>query len=74
MANNINWGKIYESTYWGSGVTDNSINWGKSYADLAGDEVGEIVNAFVLRVETDLGSVESVECLTTSVTYLVSNP
>jgi hypothetical protein len=72
MANN--WGKIYESTYWGNGVTDNSINWGKSYADLAGDEIGEIVDAFVLRVETDLGSVESVECLTTSVTYLVSNP
>ena len=36
MANNINWGKIYESTAWGSGVTDNNISWGKSYADLAG--------------------------------------
>jgi len=36
MANNINWGKIYESTAWGSGVSDNSISWGKSYADLAG--------------------------------------
>ena len=35
MANNINWGKIYESTAWGSGV-DNSIGWGDSYADLAG--------------------------------------
>jgi hypothetical protein len=34
MANN--WGKIYESTAWGSGVTDNNISWGKSYADLAG--------------------------------------
>lgn len=37
MANSINWGKIYESTYWGSGVTDNTINWGKSYRNLAGD-------------------------------------
>ena len=37
MANSINWGKIYESTYWGSGVADNTINWGKSYRDLAGD-------------------------------------
>ena len=36
MANNINWGKIYESTAWGSGVDNNTINWGKSYADLAG--------------------------------------
>ena len=36
MANTINWGKIYESTAWGSGVTDNNISWGKSYADLAG--------------------------------------
>jgi len=36
MSNNINWGKIYESTAWGSGVTDNNISWGKAYADLAG--------------------------------------
>lgn len=36
MANNINWGKIYESTAWGN--TDNSISWGKSYADLAGGD------------------------------------
>ena len=35
MANSINWGKIYDSTYWGVGVTSNSINWGKSYADIA---------------------------------------
>ena len=38
MANNINWGKIYESTAWGSGVDNNTINWGKSYADLAGGD------------------------------------
>jgi len=36
MANNINWGKIYESSAWGSGVTNNSIDWGKIYVDDAG--------------------------------------
>jgi len=36
MANNINFGKIYDSTWWGVGVTSNNINWGKSYLDLAG--------------------------------------
>lgn len=35
MANSINWGKIYDSTYWGVGVTSNNISWGKSYADIA---------------------------------------
>jgi len=35
MANSINWGKIYESTNWGVGVTSNAINWGKSYSDIA---------------------------------------
>jgi hypothetical protein len=34
MANNINWGKIYESTWFGSGVVDNNISWGIVYADL----------------------------------------
>jgi len=34
MSNNINWGKIYESTAWGN--TDNNISWGSAYADLAG--------------------------------------
>lgn len=33
MANTINWGKIYESTWFGVGV-NNTINWGKIYADL----------------------------------------
>jgi len=36
MANNINWGKIYDNTYWGIGVTTNTISWGKVYSDLAG--------------------------------------
>ena len=36
MANNINWGKIYDTTYWGVGVTNNTISWGKVYSDLSG--------------------------------------
>ena len=49
MANNINFGKIYDSTWWGVGVTSNTINWGKSYLDLAGggDE------RFIFSVKTD---------------------
>ena len=43
MSNNINWGKIYESTAWGSGVSDNSISWGKSYADLAGGGLDAVI-------------------------------
>jgi len=49
MANNINFGKIYDRTWWGVGVTSNNINWGKSYLDLAGggDE------RFIITVKTD---------------------
>ena len=27
MSNNINWGKIYDTTWFGSGVVDNNISW-----------------------------------------------
>ena len=37
MANTINWGKIYETTYFGIGVSNNTTNWGKIYADLVSD-------------------------------------
>ncbi len=73
MANNINWGKIYESTWFGSGVVNNTINWGKVYADLTG-VVPAIVNDFSARVEADGGVVESTECLTTDLTFLTDNP
>lgn len=36
MANNIDWGKIYESTNFGNGRTDNTIDWGIVYKDLGG--------------------------------------
>ena len=52
MANNINWGKIYESTWWGN--TDNNISWGKSYADLAGGGFDADYQA-VLDQSTSLG-------------------
>ena len=56
MSNNINWGKIYESTAWGSGVTDNNISWGKSYADLAGGGSGfDADYQAVLDQSTSLG-------------------
>jgi hypothetical protein len=28
------WGKIYEYTWWGNGVYDNTIDWGIVYKDL----------------------------------------
>ena len=55
MANNINWGKIYESTAWGSGVTDNNISWGKSYADLAGGGAFDTDYQAVLDRASSLG-------------------
>ena len=71
MANNINWGKIYESTYWGN--TDNNIGWGSVYAYLAG-VVPALVSEFVSRVAADGGSVESTECLSTDLDFLTTNP
>ena len=29
-----NYGKIYDSTWWGVGVCDNTINWGQIYKSL----------------------------------------
>ena len=56
MANNINWGKIYESTAWGSGVDDNTIGWGDSYADLAGggpkNTIAPVISGTAERGET----------------------
>jgi len=47
MANTINWGKIYETTNFGSGVNNNTIDWGKIYKDLSGE------TNFVFSVQTD---------------------
>ena len=47
MANNINWGKIYEKTAWGIGVITNTISWGKIYSNLAG-----VLPSFALNFDT----------------------
>ena len=62
MANSINWGKIYNSTFWGVGVTTNTISWGKSYLDLA-QTLSLLELRYIERVEADSGVVEATECL-----------
>jgi hypothetical protein len=64
MANNINWGKIYGSTWWGN-VT-NTISWGKSYSSLAGT-ITTLASRFKERVLALGGFVESEECIDESV-------
>ena len=73
MANNINWGKIYDTTWFGSGVVDNNISWGIVYADLTG-VVPAIVSDFSARVIADGGTVESPACLDVPLTFLTQNP
>ena len=65
MANSINWGKIYETTYWGVGVTSNSISWGKIYEDIAGFNL--VTRLFAERVEADGGTVESLSCVNNAI-------
>ena len=80
MANNINWGQIYDSTWWGVGVTSNSISWGISYRNIAGFPV--FVELFNDRIIADGGIVESLRCVSDSlqvvsqpvITLLGSNP
>ena len=59
MANNINWGKIYESSYFGN--TDNGISWGKIYEGIAGGS--SLTQEYLNRVLADGGVVESAECI-----------
>ena len=59
--NTINWGKIYETSYWGIGVSTNTISWGRIYEDEAG--FVELVNRFESRVVADSGIVESLSCV-----------
>jgi len=57
MANNISWGKVYESTWFGVGIETNSINWGKIIG------LSELIQSFVSRVEADAGIIEGLECI-----------
>ena len=60
--NTIGFGKIYDSTWWGIGVTTNTISWGKIYEDLANGST-PITEQYVSRVEADGGVVEAINCV-----------
>jgi len=61
MSNTINWGKIYNTTYWGDGVSTNTISWGKIYEEAAGFSIS--TQKFIQRVIADGGTIESARCL-----------
>jgi hypothetical protein len=64
MANNINWGKVYESTWWGDQVNT---------AQSAFDYATPTFNApFLLknRIITDGGVLESTYCLSLTILNL----
>jgi len=52
----INWGKIYNTTYWGIGVI-NDIFWGIVYYN------NKVRKDFVDRVEADGGVIENSMCI-----------
>ena len=58
MANSINFGKIYETTWWGSPVKD---GWGGIYYNLAGFTL--LTERYQERVEADGGVVEALSCV-----------
>lgn len=41
LKNLINWGEIYESTWWGKGVLTNTIGWGIVYKPEASQDTWE---------------------------------
>jgi hypothetical protein len=59
MANSINFGKIYETTWFGNPVQN---GWGGIYFGLA---LNEIALAFQTRVLADGGTIEALSCLNT---------
>ena len=61
MSNNINWGRMYDYSYWGVGVGSNTISWGKDYEAEALSFT--LVNSYINRVSTDGGTIESISCL-----------
>jgi hypothetical protein len=44
--NNIDWGEIYESTWWGVGVDTNTIGWGIVYKDIADQSYWQFQNSY----------------------------
>jgi hypothetical protein len=66
--------EIYSSSWWGDGPC-NDVGWGIIYKQYANcGPVQPIIDAFVIRVEADGGTVESTPCLETDLTYLTENP
>ena len=61
MSNSINWGKIYNSSWWGLGINNNTISWGKIYEEEAGFSIS--TQKFIQRVIADGGTIESARCL-----------
>ena len=60
MADDINFGSIYGSTWWGEGV-NNGIGWGSIYEAIAGGS--SLTQEYLNRVLADGGVVESAECI-----------
>ena len=60
MADDINFGSIYGSTWWGEGV-NNDIGWGSIYEAIAGGS--SLTQEYLNRVLADGGVVESAECI-----------
>ena len=46
MNNTIDWGEIYESTWWGVGVDTNTIDWGIVYKEIAGQDFWQFQNSY----------------------------
>tara|TARA_R110000803_G_scaffold21725_5_gene54464 strand:- start:1516 stop:1692 length:177 start_codon:yes stop_codon:yes gene_type:complete len=53
--------EIYSKSWWGKGAC-NSIGWGIVYKEYAGCNT-PIVTSYILRVEADGGTLESIECI-----------
>ncbi len=54
--------EIYNKSWWGSGVCNNTVGWGLIYKPYAGCE-SQTTTDFVVRVTADGGVIESVECI-----------
>ncbi len=54
--------EIYNTSWWGDGVCDNTVNWGLIYKPYAGCQ-SQITVDFITRVTADGGTIESVECI-----------
>jgi hypothetical protein len=54
--------EIYNTTWWGSGVCDNTIGWGIVYKPYASCYTA-LTDYYALRVVTDGGVVEAINCV-----------